>query len=195
MKKQTSLNFVLAILFLSAKCSPCLAQATAIRNGVVLDAGTLHLKAQFYAGGVLRVTKWTGGGTPGRASLSVVRDSIPDLGITVRQFDGAVLLKSPKMSARISTKDGNVLFLAVNDSTFLKEDGRTSFVPVVYYADSGFTVQQGFQLDPREAVYGLGEQVDGYMNFRGKRVVLAQANVGAANPFLVSTRELRHPLG
>ena len=188
MTKQSSVNAFLLVLFLSLQCSSGIAQVTSIRNGIVLNAGTVHVKAQFYAGGILRVTKWTSGGTPGKASLSVIRDSVPDLSIAVNQTGDAVFLKSHEMSARISKTDGNVEFLAVNDSTILKENGKTSFVPVVYYSDSGFTVQQGFQLDPREGVYGLGEQVDGYMNFRGRRVVLAQANVGAANPFLISTK-------
>ena len=188
MNKQAFLTVLFSVFFLTVQCSPVDAQVTTIRNGVVLDAGTLHLRAQFYAGRILRVTKWTSGGTPGKVSLSVIRDSVPDLGITVNESGDAVSLKSPAMSARISKTTGNVEFLAANDSTMLKESGTPSFVPVVYYSDSGYTVQQSFQLDPREGVYGLGEQVEGYMNFRGKRIVLAQANVGAANSFLVSTK-------
>ena len=188
MTRHAFVNALLSLLSLSLVCSSGIAQVTMIRNGIVLNASPLHVKAQFYAHGILRITKWTSGGTPDNVSLSVIRDSVPDLGITVRQFDDAVLLRSPGMSARISKTNGNVEFLAVNDSTILKESGTASFVPVVYYSDSGFTVQQSFQLDPREGVYGLGEQVHGFLNFRGRRVVLAQANVGAANPFLVSTK-------
>jgi alpha-D-xyloside xylohydrolase len=188
MKKRTSVNVLLCSLFLSLQCAPGIAQVTTIKNGVELNAGMLHLKAQFYADGICRITKWTSGGTPDKTSLSVIKNGIPDLGITVNQFDGAVLLKSGRMSVRISKTDGNVEFLAAVNGSILKENGKTSFVPVVYNSDSGFTVQQGFHLDPLEGVYGLGEQVDGYMNFRGKRVVLAQANVGAANSFLVSTK-------
>ncbi len=175
-------------LFLILQLSPAAAQVTPIRNGVVLNAGTLHLKAQFYEGGIVRVTKWAPGGSAGGRSLSVIEDSTPDLGITLVQSGNAVLLKSKKLTARISTADGSVEILSAGNIVLLREKGGASFAPVVYDADSGFTVQQGFQLDPGEGVYGLGEQEHGYMNFRGKRVVLAQANVGAANPFLVSTK-------
>ena len=188
MKNRSIVNVLLFALFLSLQCSSGTAQVIEIRNGIVLDAGMLHVRAQFYGDGILRITKWTLGGTPDKRSLSVIQDSIPDRGITINQSDDAVLLKSPRMRARISRKDGNVEFLAANDSTILKENGTTSFVPVVYDSDSGFTVQQSFTLDPHEGVYGLGEQVEGYMNFRGKKVVLAQANVGAANSFLLSTK-------
>jgi len=163
-------------------------QITPIKNGVLLNAGTLRVKAQFYAGEIVRVTKWIPGGSAGGRSLSVIEESIPDLGITLEQSGDTVLLHSRKITARISTADGNVEILGAGNSMLLREKGTPSFTPVAYYSDSGFTVQQRFQLDPGEAVYGLGEQEHGYMNFRGRRVVLAQANVGAANPFLVSTK-------
>ena len=95
MRTQTFVNVLLSTLFLSLQFSPGIAQVKTIRNGIVLDAGTLHLKAQFYGDGILRVTKWTSGGTPDKTSLSVIKNSVPDLGITVNQFGDAVLLKSP----------------------------------------------------------------------------------------------------
>ena len=188
MKKRTILNVFLSALCLTVHGAPLIAQVKPVRNGILLDAGTLHLKARFYTGGILRITKWTKGGAADKRSLTVIRDDIPDLKIAVRQSAETVLLASPGMSARISKKDGAVEFLTHTGGAFLEENGRTSFVPVAYDADSGFTVEQGFHLDSCEGVYGLGEQVEGYMNYRGRRVVLAQANVGAANPFLVSTK-------
>ena len=188
MKKNAFARSLFPTLFLAFQFSAGVAQVTPIRNGVLLNAGSLRVKAQFYAAGILRVTKWTPGGSAGGRSLSVIEDSIPDLGITFEQSGSAVLLKSPKLAARISTADGNVEILAAGGTMLLREKGEPSFTPVVYSSDSGFTVAQRFQLDPGEGVYGLGEQEHGYMNFRGKRVVLAQANVGAANPFLISTK-------
>ena len=44
-----------------------------------------------------------------------------------------------------------------------------------------------FRSKPGEAFYGLGQQQDGVMNFRGKTVTLVQTNTVAVNPFLVST--------
>ena len=188
MNTHAFVHALFSALFLSLQFSPGIAQVRAIRNGIVLDEGMIHLKARFYADGILRVTKWPSEGTPDKTSLSVTRDSVPDLGITISQSDEAVLLRSRRMSAKISKIDGNVEFLSADNRTILKENGTPSFVPVVYNSDSGFTVRQSFQLDPHEGVYGLGEQVDGYMNYRGRRIVLAQANVGAANSFLISTK-------
>ena len=188
MNKHSFANVLLSTLILCVQFPAVTAQVRTIKNGIMLDADTLHLKAQFYSDGILRVMKWRSGDAPGRKSLSVIKDGAPDLGIAVHRSDDAVVLRSPKMSARILMKDGNVEFLAADGSSLLKEKGTASFTPVVYYADSGFTVQQCFQLAPREGVYGLGERADGRMNLRGGSVVLAQANVGAASPFLVSTR-------
>ncbi len=183
--------FVFILFFtLLAICDVLLvaAQVKTISNGVELNAGQVNVRVQFYADNIVRITKWNREGTDKKLSLSVIADKVPALGIKAEEKSGAILLNSTKLSLMVSKTDGNVEFLAADNSTILKEKGKASFIPVVYYSDSGFTVQQTFQLTPNEGVYGLGEQVDGYLNFRGRRVVLAQANVGAANSFLISTR-------
>ena len=164
------------------------AQVKAIRNGMTLDASSRHLKVQFYANNIVRITKWITGGTPDKVSLSVIKDSVPDLGITVTQSSDATLLRSAGLAVRVTTSDANVEYLTPGNDTILKEKGEPVFKPVVYVGDSGYSVQQSFQLSSREGIYGLGEQVDGHFNYRGQGVVLAQANVGAANSFLISTR-------
>lgn len=48
-------------------------------------------------------------------------------------------------------------------------------------------ISQTFRLKEDEAIYGLGQYQDGYMNYRGKSIKLLQANMEIANPFLLST--------
>ena len=152
MTKQTFVNALLSLLSLSLQCSSGIAQVSIIRNGVVLNAGPLHLKARFYADGILRVTKWTSGGTPYKVSLSVIRDSVPDLGITVGQSGDAVLLKSPRMSARISKTNGNVEFLAAN--------GYNNFNVVIIGAGKvGLTLAEEIKRHP-----GFGLRIVGFLD-------------------------------
>ena len=188
MRKRILVCALLIASFVAYQQSTIMAEARTIKNGVEVNTPELNLRVQFYAGNIVRIIKWSPKGTCEKVGLSVIKDSIPELGIKVEQGDSTILLKSPDLSLRVTRVDGNIEYLSADKSTILKEKGKASFTPVVYDSDSGFTVEQQFQLTTYEGVYGLGEQEDGYFNYRGKKVVLAQANVGAANSFLVSTK-------
>jgi alpha-D-xyloside xylohydrolase len=188
MKRNSFICEILLMLLMSFQCLALQAQVKVVRNGVELDGRGLNLKAQFYADNIVRITKWSPTGTSKKLSLSVIMDNIPELHVIVKQSGDAIRLQSPKLSLDISKADGRIEYLAVDNGPVLREKGKATFTPIVYNSDSGFSVQQRFQLTPDEGLYGLGEQEDGYFNYQGKRVVLVQANVGAANPFLISTR-------
>jgi alpha-D-xyloside xylohydrolase len=188
LRRQILAYLLLLTSFLTFPFSTNGAEVKVIRNGIELNNGELTVRAQFYADNIVRILKWVPKGTSERISLSVIKDTVLDLGIKVEQTNGAILLKSPSLSLRVSKLDGNVEYLTADSWTILKEKGKASFASVVYDSDSGFTVEQRFELTANEGVYGLGEQEDGYFNYRGKKVVLVQANVGAASPFLISTQ-------
>jgi alpha-D-xyloside xylohydrolase len=188
MRKLVLIHVLLFLSFVSSQSSTTNAEVKTIKNGVELNTREFNVKVQFYADNIVRIVKWSPKGTSEKVSLSVIKETIPELAIKVDQRDSAILLMSPKLSLKVSPVDGNIEFLKADHSTILKEKGKALFTPVVYDSDSGFTVQQRFQLTANEGVYGLGELEEGYFNYRGKRVVLLQANVGAANPFLISTQ-------
>jgi alpha-D-xyloside xylohydrolase len=191
MRKMSSQIFACLLLSIPFTTFPFFttrAEVKMIRNGIEVNTGELSLRAQFYADNMVRILKWVPKGTSGKMSLSVIKDTLLDLGIKVEQSNDAIVLKSSSLSLKVSVVDGNVEYLTADNRTILKEKGKPSFTPVVYDSDSGFTVQQRFQLTPNEGVYGLGQHQSGYFNYRGKRVVLVQANTEAANPFLISTQ-------
>jgi alpha-D-xyloside xylohydrolase len=187
MKKPPFILVILSILLFAGQYLNLNAQVKNVKNGIELKTPGLNLKVQFYADDIVRITKWDPKGKSEKLSLSVIKKDLPELNITSVQNDENIVLSSPTLTLNISTKNGNVEFMKNDKSEILKEKGTPSFVPIVYYSDSGYTVQQEFQLTPDEGLYGLGEQEEGYFNFRGKKVELAQANVGASNSFLVST--------
>ena len=187
MKTTTALSIILLFISLSYQCSTIQAQTPRVKNGTEVHMPDLNVRVQFYDENIVRVTKWSPRGTSEKVSLSVIKDSISELGITIEQHNDAILLTSPELSVSVSTSDGNIEYRTADGKTILKEKGKASFTPVVYYSDSGFSVQQCFQLTPDEALYGLGEYQSGIMNYRGKKVVLVQTNTEDANPFLVSS--------
>ncbi len=182
------LHTILFFSLLSFQYSSIWAQVTTIKNGAELNTPDLNVKVQFYDENIVRVTKWSPKGTSEKFSLAVIKDSIPELGIKMEQESGAILLTSTTLSVRVSTLDGNIEYLTAHSKTILREEGKASFIPVVYESDSGFTVEQHFQLTPDEGIYGLGQYQSGIVNFRDKKVVLVQSNTEDANPFLVSTQ-------
>jgi alpha-D-xyloside xylohydrolase len=191
MRKMSSQIFaclLLSISFTVIPFSASRAELKMIRNGIELDTAELSLRAQFYADNIVRILKWVPKGTSEKKSLSVIKDTALDLGIKIEQTNDVIVLKSSSLSLRVTAVDGNVEYLTADNRTILKEKGKPSFTPVVYDSDSGFAVQQRFQLTPNEGVYGLGQHQSGYFNYRGKRVVLVQANTEAVNPFVISTQ-------
>lgn len=157
-----------------------------IQNGIEIKTDSLNVKVQFYTPGIVRVIKWSPGGTPDKLSLSVIKNQIEDIDIKIDEKDDEILLHSDQVSLLISLSDGNIIY-KTSEKILLKEQGKILIKPVVYDSDSGFTVQQNFELTPDEGVYGLGSHQYGYFNYRGKKVTLVQSNTEAANPFLIST--------
>lgn len=188
MRKQVFVCLLLSLSAVSYRCSTNESEVKQIKNGVELKTHELNLRAQFYADNIVRITKWSSSGTPEKLSLSVVKDTITVLNIAVAESSNVISLHSSKLSLKISKAGGNVEFLTTDKNTILKEKGKAILTPVVYDSDSGYTVQQRFQLTPNEGVYGLGQHQSGYFNYRGKKVVLIQANTEAVSPFLISTQ-------
>ena len=188
MRKQIFIILLIFFLMVSCGCFTTTAQVKIIKNGIELNTGKINLKAQFYSANIVRIIKWSPGGTSEKLSLSVIKNLLPELEIDIVESKDKIILKSSKLNLEITKSTGNVDFLSKDKKVILKEKGEPFFKPVVYNLDSGFTVQQNFELSGNEGIYGLGEQTEGYFNYRGQKIVLAQANVGASSSFLISTK-------
>ena len=189
MKKQIIPIIFLFVVVTGFQFSLTSARVNSVKNGIELNTDALNIRVQFYSDKIVRITKWVPEGTSEKLSLSVIKKNDDDLGIDVEENDNDVLLSSSKILLKVSKTSGNVEFLTLNSNVILQEQGKPFFKPVVYDSDSGFTVRQNFKLTKNEGVYGLGEQTDGYFNYRGKKISLAQANVGASSSFLISTNK------
>ena len=129
-----------------------------VRNGIQLTTGKLNVKVQFYAEGIVRVTKWPAGGTSNKLSLSVIQKVIPNLGIHFKEDTAEVILGSPQLTLMVSKSDGSIQYLDSDRRVVLKEQGRPVFTPTrIAREKSAFSVQQNFTLSADEGVYGLGQ--------------------------------------
>ena len=95
------------------------------------------------------------------------------------------------MKAIINTTTGAVGFRTLDGKPILTEEPGTRVLKSEMLSGAKLTpayrVQQSFSLKPGEAVYGLGQHQDGYLDYRGSIVTLEQTNREIAIPFLVTS--------
>jgi len=159
-----------------------------LENGIQVETGKLNVKTQFYADDIVRVVKWLPGESGKKLSLVVINDILPTVKIKFKENNREVILSSEKIALSISKEDGKIEFLTPSNKSILKEKGKANITLVEYENERAFSLKQKFMLTPDEGIYGLGQHQYGYMNYRGRKVVLVQTNIDAVVPFFISTR-------
>jgi alpha-D-xyloside xylohydrolase len=108
---------------------------------------------------------------------------------TTSSDDLAFHIQTSELKIEIAKDTGSVRFLTSDGQTILSEQpdhGRTIASGEVEGSKDG--TRQEFLLSPSEALYGLGQHQEGFLNLRDLPVRLLQANTNIAIPFLVSTK-------
>ena len=188
MKNQTSCYIILVFILISLRCTTYQSDVKPVVNGVRVETKNLNVRVQFYDRNIVRITKFLPENTVEIRSLTVVKTIPENIAVDVKEDETSVILSTDKLRVSISKEDGSLKFRKSDNTPLLMESGIPVFSPVVYESDSGYSIRQNFRLQEDEGVFGLGQHQDGYMNYRGKEVVLVQSNTDAVNPFLVSTQ-------
>ena len=189
MRKHLFLFFVLALIPILDRCTGSDKMIKPIKNGIQLETKRLNLKVRFYDDNIVRVVKWLPGGTSEKLSLSVIRDSLPGLDISIKEKARYIIVSNSKIIVRIAKNNGRIEFFDSNNEIILNEQDKPSFTEAEFNEDKSYNVEQKFKLTPDEGIYGLGQHQEGYMNYRGRTVNLVQTNTDAVNPFIISTRK------
>ena len=100
-----------------------------------------------------------------------------------------VTLVTSKLDVRVNRLTGAVVFYNHDNQLLLKEPeiGGKVFTSENVMDENVWHVKQEFVLTENEALYGLGQHQDGFMNYRNHDVLLVQTNTNASVPFFVST--------
>jgi len=178
----------LGLVVLFIHCGNHVMVSTKTSNGVQLEGSDLNVEVQFFDDDIVRVVKWPRGGTSEKSSLSVLQRAPADISIQVEDEGDQIRLHSDALSLTVSKTNGAVQYFSKDGRTLLLEKGSPEFHPVSYPNEQSFSLKQEFQLSADEGVYGLGQHQYGYMNYRGKEVLLVQSNTDAVTPFLISTQ-------
>jgi alpha-D-xyloside xylohydrolase len=159
-------------------------------DGVVITVATGKMKISWLAPRIIHVFFSPDGLFPGLPSL-VVKDRPAEDVVWTLEDDGKNLgLASDELQVRVSRDSGAMAFCNLEGETVLSAPGPgpKSARRARVAGEEVWQVAQAFDFVPGEALYGLGQFQNGFMNYRGRRLVLVQANTVAVNPFLLSTR-------
>src|SRR5215469_16696447 len=168
-----------------------LAQSAAEKqpDGIILPVGNGFLRIQFRAQNVVRVAFAKDRSVFDHKSLAVLPPPTPYTGWTLTSDAHSVALATGKMTVGVDTATGAVRFLdsAGRPIAAEKPEGR-AITPVEVMGEQTFHIQQRWELNPDESLYGLGENQLGLVDIKGYDLDLWQHNGTDAIPFLVSSK-------
>lgn len=154
-----------------------------------VSAAQTSVTVTFYSPSIVRVTKADASSSvKPRASYSVIMtpEAMPDLETTTTA--DATVYSSKCMTVKVDNATGHITF-ADKSGNILLTDMRTEMEPRTDEANRGlFRIRQTFKLDDDEAIYGLGQLRDTYMNRRGHNVTLWNTNTYIAIPYFTSEK-------
>ncbi len=98
----------------------------------------------------------------------------------------AVSVRMPQITAVVARSTGSISFVTPDGRTISSEvPGTRDLVPI--NLPGAYRSRLQFKLMPKEAVYGLGQHQDDFLDHRGSVLQLVQQNREVAIPFAVST--------
>jgi alpha-D-xyloside xylohydrolase len=156
--------------------------------GLKTSVNNTDVEIQFFTPRIIQVFKSPSGIADVKKSLSVILE--PHKEILSFQSDGTdITVSSSAIRVKLNMQNGQVSFSDLKGFPLLNESPEgAKFTPVKDSLENTFTVSQGFQLQPGEAIYGLGQHQAGAMNQRNQKIILKQNNMQIGIPFMHSSK-------
>ena len=197
--KQAILRSLLVVAVLSLALTPsALAQWTPLNpvvdaqpqpDGALITLKTGYLRLQVCTDSIVRVVYSLEAAVPPRADFIVTKTSWPHVDFSLQTQDGeSVLLKTPRLSIKVSRANSALAFLDEAGKPLAQEDART-LTPVEVNGEKTLRSERFVNMwATQEAFYGLGQHQGGVWNYRGEAVDISQDNTNISVPFLLSSR-------
>ncbi len=174
-----------------AKQSKKASKEKAAVTAVTRQVGDQQVTVTFYSPSIVRVVKANGddGAAAQKKSYSVVLQPQQLKAVDVQEDNGVVSMKSTDIAVTLNRQTGVICFCSADGKQLLDDTG-TTFERRSDEANKGkYRIRQCFQLADDEAIYGLGQLRDTYMNQRGRRnVELWNHNTYIAIPYFTSEK-------
>ena len=179
-----------AVLFLAAGNQALAGSFQQTGTGIEVqpDSGSARLvRLNLMSDNIIQVVKLDQPGKALTPSLMTVAKPC-SCSFTVNKLgEQAVQLKAGQISATVSLTDGQVQFFDAAGKRFLNQASE-AMQPVTVGGKPFVAIKQGFNHGTRDAFYGLGQHQNNQMNYNGEDVLLAQHNMIASVPFVVSDK-------
>lgn len=157
-------------------------------QGITLVTGSCVTRVEVWTPRIIRVTHRPAGSSPHSAGLSVIVKPVQTEWKLLYRPGYAVLVTSV-VQASVDKATGAVEIRDSGGASVLAETpGGTSFRTANVGGAATLAVRQQFNLDPSEAIYGLGQHQQGVMNYVGTSVRLQQENREVGVPVLLSSK-------
>ena len=189
MKKFYKIGLNIFYIFIIISCSPNKFEYAQTRGGIEFSLNGITKKIIFYEDNIVRVQTTKDGESFKDSSLAVIA-SAKSADFEIKDDSNQLTIIGNSLTIKIDKKNGYLVFLDSMQQKYLSEHPSvfselkdTSLFNKKYYR-----IFQPFKLNPEEAIYGLGQFQNGYMNYRDKNLVLVHANKTAIVPLLVSTK-------
>jgi len=158
------------------------------KTGLKTTVNGVDIELQLFGSGMVRVVKSPSGIPFKKHSLSVIEQP-KVLPFEITENGDIITMKSNNLIVNLNSHTGRLSFKNNKGAVlFTEKDYGTQFTPVKDVNKDAFIVRQAFLLDKDEVIYGLGQQQNGALSQRGRRIYLRQDNIKVAIPFFQSTK-------
>ncbi|MBR3687896.1 MAG: DUF4968 domain-containing protein, partial [Lentisphaeria bacterium] len=162
--------------------------------GLQIKAGNLTKNIEVFGdkGQTLRVTSNLNGVSHAKhPSISVIaKPGKADFKLKEDAADSATFT-SQSITVKVEKSTGSLTFTRPDGKVILAEkSGVRPEIKEVTISDAPtYEVKQTFTLQPNEAIYGLGQAIRPFLNYRGKEILIVQANIPAYSNVLTSSND------
>jgi len=182
------IQLFLILLFLSFGYLEINAAIQDNKSVFTVTIGDLNLKIETYGQKIVRVVKFPVGDMKSKKSLSVILRQ-GGSAINRKETQSEIVLTTPKLKIKVNKLTGKIVFFDLSNRLLLSESTeKPVFIPTTDINGKSYKIKQVFKLSDAEALYGLGQDQRGIMNYRSHSVLLKQRNMYVANPFLLSSK-------
>ena len=187
-RKHTPFNFLLLILAAAFACQSPGAEYQKTETGVKTSVDSLDIEVRFFSPSIVRLIKSPKGKEIEKSSLSVIKEP-QSTSLEIEEESGVLSITSESIRVTLDTKTGAVSYALPDGSPLLQEKpGTAVFKPFDDAGNATYNVSQTFDLEPEEAIYGLGILQNGKMSQRNQKVRMIQNNTWDYVPFFQSVK-------
>ena len=182
-------QFIPLLLPLMISCQS--GQVEKLQDGLIMhlsDSTTRLMQIRILADDIIHVIASPEDKLENQSSLIAENPNFPFQGWSYDKKGDSIIISTKKLRTEVSLRTGKIVFKDAEGNAILGEPdgGGKSFIPLDNI--STYAIQQVFESPDDEAFYGLGQHQNRQMNYKGADVELAQHNIVAVVPFLLSSR-------